>query len=34
MLRAVAEMGYNAAGVMPEGMMIELHQAASGTTAA
>ncbi|WP_038328388.1 DUF935 domain-containing protein [Kingella kingae] len=34
LLRAVAEIGHNAAGIMPEGMMIELHQAASGTTAA
>lgn len=33
LLRAVAEIGHNAAGIMPEGMMIELHQAASGTTA-
>lgn len=34
LLRAVAEIGHNAAGIMPEGMMIELHQAANGTTAA
>lgn len=34
LLRAVAEIGHNAAGIMPEGMMIELHQAATGTTAA
>lgn len=34
LLRAVAQIGHNAAGIMPEGMMIELHQAASGTTAA
>ena len=33
LLRAVAEIGHNAAGIMPDGMMIELHQAASGTTA-
>ncbi|MFC3875324.1 DUF935 domain-containing protein [Neisseria musculi] len=33
LLRAVAEIGHNAAGIMPEGMEIELHQAASGTTA-
>ena len=33
LLRAVAEIGHNAAGIMPEGMMIELHQAAAGTTA-
>jgi len=33
LLRAVAEIGHNAAGIMPEGMMIELHQVASGTTA-
>lgn len=33
LLRAVAEIGHNAAGIMPESMMIELHQAASGTTA-
>lgn len=33
LLRAVAEIGHNAAGIMPEGMMIELHQAAGGTTA-
>lgn len=31
LLRAVAEIGHNAAGIMPEGMAIELHQAASGT---
>ena len=34
LLRAVAEIGHNAACIMPEGMMIELHQAATGTTAA
>lgn len=34
LLRAVAEIGHNAAGIMPEGMEIELHTAASGTTAA
>ena len=34
LLRAVAEIGPNAAGIMPEGMMSELHQAATGTTAA
>lgn len=34
LLRAVAEIGHNAAGIMPEGMEIELHNAASGTTAA
>ena len=33
LLRAVAEIGHNAAGIMPEGMEVELHQAASGTTA-
>lgn len=33
LLRAVAEIGHNAAGIMPEGMEIELHNAASGTTA-
>ena len=32
LLRAVAEIGHNAAGIMPEGMEIELHNAASGTT--
>ena len=32
LLRAVAEIGHNAAGIMPDGMMIELHQAASGTS--
>ena len=34
LLRAVAEIGHNAAGIMPEGMEIELHNAAAGTTAA
>lgn len=33
LLRAVAEIGHNAAGIMPEGMEIELHNAASGTMA-
>lgn len=33
LLRAVAEIGHNAAGIMPEGMEIELHNAANGTTA-
>ncbi|PJO78425.1 DUF935 family protein [Neisseria brasiliensis] len=33
LLRAVAEIGHNAAGIMPEGMEIELHTAANGTTA-
>ncbi|MFV2030604.1 DUF935 domain-containing protein [Neisseria sp. S1] len=33
LLRAVAEIGHNAAGIMPEGMEIELHNAAAGTTA-
>ncbi|WP_066076041.1 phage portal protein family protein [Bergeriella denitrificans] len=33
LLRAVAEIGHNAAGIMPDGMQIELHQAAAGTTA-
>lgn len=30
LLRAVADIGHNAAGIMPEGMAIELHNAASG----
>ncbi|UOO81178.1 DUF935 family protein [Uruburuella testudinis] len=34
LLRAVAEIGHNAAGIMPEGMEIELHNAAAGTTSA
>ncbi|WNS83242.1 DUF935 domain-containing protein [Neisseria sp. DTU_2021_1001991_1_SI_NGA_ILE_055] len=33
LLRAVAEIGHNAAGIMPEGMEIELHNVANGTTA-
>ncbi|WP_274571562.1 DUF935 domain-containing protein [Neisseria leonii] len=33
LLRAVAEIGHNAAGIMPDGMQIELHQAAAGTAA-
>ena len=34
LLRAVAEIGHNAAGIMPEGMEIELHNAAAGMTSA
>ncbi|STZ76327.1 DUF935 domain-containing protein [Bergeriella denitrificans] len=33
LLRAVAEIGHNAAGIMPEGMAVELHNAASGINA-
>lgn len=32
LLKALAQIGHNAAGIMPEGMMIELHEAARGTT--
>nr|WP_255358752.1 DUF935 family protein [Snodgrassella sp. CFCC 13594] len=32
LLRAVAEIGHNAAGIMPDGMEIEIIQAASGTS--
>lgn len=31
LLRAVAEIGHNAAGIMPDGMEIELHQAANNS---
>jgi len=31
LLRAVAEIGHNAAGIIPEGMMIEFQEAADGT---
>ena len=33
LLRAVAEIGHNAAGIIPQGMMIDFKEAASGTDA-
>ncbi|OOF45623.1 hypothetical protein BKK51_05935 [Rodentibacter trehalosifermentans] len=33
LLRALAEIGHNAAGIMPESMQIELHNVATGTSA-
>ncbi|MFC1133442.1 DUF935 domain-containing protein [Pasteurella multocida] len=33
LLRALAQIGHNAAGIMPEGMSIELHNAANSTSA-
>lgn len=33
LLRALAQIGHNAAGIMPESMQIELHNAANGTSA-
>ncbi|AWX14264.1 hypothetical protein CEP49_06725 [Mergibacter septicus] len=33
LLRALAEIGHNAAGIMPESMQIELHNIANGTSA-
>ncbi|WP_439258293.1 DUF935 domain-containing protein [Lonepinella sp. BR2271] len=32
LLRALAQIGHNAAGIMPESMAVELHNAASGTS--
>lgn len=33
LLRALADIGHNAAGIMPDSMQVELHNAASGTSA-
>ncbi|MCK3654904.1 hypothetical protein A4G19_03710 [Pasteurellaceae bacterium Macca] len=33
LLRALAQIGHNAAGIMPEGMNVELHNVATGTSA-